>query len=131
MGGMIALSSTPPEVNKCATDIKADNILQEIRDKGILHAFTQAELEQPSPRKFVDGRPIYLSRRFNLPKKFGEVVLSDFGAAVRGDQKRNHDAQPNVYHSPEVMLKVDWSYPVDIWNIGVMVRPFALPSSAF
>ncbi|AEO68037.1 uncharacterized protein THITE_2050733 [Thermothielavioides terrestris NRRL 8126] len=116
----LALDYLHTECRFCATDIKADNILQEIRDKGILHAFTQAELEQPSPRKFVDGRPIYLSRRFNLPKKFGEVVLSDFGAAVRGDQKRNHDAQPNVYHSPEVMLKVDWSYPVDIWNIGVM-----------
>lgn len=50
-------------------------------------------------------------------------MLSDFGSAVRGDQRRNHDAQPNVYRSPEVMLKVDWSYPVDIWNVGVMVCP--------
>lgn len=50
-------------------------------------------------------------------------MLSDFGSAVRGDQRRNHDAQPNVYRSPEVMLKVNWSYPVDIWNVGVMVCP--------
>ncbi|KAJ5941708.1 protein kinase domain protein [Penicillium verrucosum] len=31
-------------------------------------------------------------------------VLSDFGSAVRGDE-RNHDVQPNVYRLPEVMLK--------------------------
>lgn len=102
-------------------DIKADNILQELVDKEILNSFTQSEIEFPSPRKFVNGAPIYVSRRFDRPKKFGDVVLSDFGSAVRGDQKRNHDAQPNVYRSPEVMLKVEWSYPVDIWNVGVMV----------
>ena len=61
------------------------------------------------------------SRRFDLPKVFGRAVLSDFGSAVQGDERRNHDAQPNVYRSPEVMLKTDWSYPVDIWNVGVMV----------
>ena len=48
-------------------------------------------------------------------------MLSDFGSAVQGDERRNHDAQPNIYRSPEVMLKTDWSYPVDIWNVGVMV----------
>lgn len=65
--------------------------------------------------------PVYASRRLYLPKVFGRAVLSDFGSAVRGDERRNHDAQPNVYRSPEVMLKTDWSYPVDIWNVGVMV----------
>lgn len=94
-------------------DIKSDNILQEIEDKSILQSFTQAELTNPSPRKIVNGLPVYASRRFCLPKVFGRAVLSDFGSAVRGDEKRNHDAQPNVYRSPEVMLKTDWSYPVD------------------
>jgi hypothetical protein len=45
-----------------------------------------------------------------------------FRLRCRGDQNRCHDAQPNIYRSPEVMLRVDWSYPVDIWNVGVMVR---------
>lgn len=102
-------------------DIKSDNILQEIEDKSILESFTQAELKSPSPRKIVNGLPIYASRRFDLPEAFGRAVLSDFGSAVRGDERRNHDAQPNVYRSPEVMLKTDWSYPVDIWNVGVLV----------
>ncbi|TID02790.1 Serine/threonine-protein kinase SRPK [Colletotrichum higginsianum] len=89
----------------------------------VLEAFARSELEDPSPRKFVDEAPIYKSRQFGRPKKFGDVVLGDFGAAVRGDRKRNHDAQPNVYRSPEVMLKTEWSYPIDIWNVGVMARP--------
>ena len=102
-------------------DIKADNILTGIEDRSILDTFVKAELEQPSPRKFVNNLPVYASRRFERPKIFGDVVLSDFGSAVRGDIRRNHDAQPDVYRSPEVMLKIDWSYPIDIWNVGVMV----------
>ncbi|KAL4899207.1 kinase-like domain-containing protein [Aspergillus multicolor] len=65
--------------------------------------------------------PVYASRRVESPHSFGRAVLSDFGSAVRGDEKRNHDAQPNVYRSPEVMLKTEWSYPVDIWNVGAMI----------
>ena len=102
-------------------DIKADNILQDIVDERILEAFTKAEMAAPSPRKFVDNGAIYASRTFELPRRFGGPVLSDFGAAVRGDVKRNHDAQPAVYRAPEVMLQAEWSYPVDIWNVGVMV----------
>lgn len=102
-------------------DIKADNILQDIVDERILEAFAKAEIAAPSPRKFVDNSPIYASRTFGLPRRFGGPVLGDFGAAVRGDVKRNHDAQPAVYRAPEVMLKAEWSYPVDIWNVGVMV----------
>jgi serine/threonine protein kinase len=102
-------------------DIKSGDILQEIEDKSIHKRLTQTELKSPSPRKIVNGFPAYASRRFDLPKLFGRVVLSDFGSAVQGDKRRNHDAQPNIYRSPEVMLKTDWNYPADIWNVGAMV----------
>jgi hypothetical protein len=102
-------------------DIKADNILIEIGDDGILEAFVEAELVAPSPRKFVDEAPDYASRRFGVPQRYGKVVISDFGCAVRGDVQRVHDAQPDVYRCPEVMLKTEWSYPADFWNVGAMV----------
>jgi len=95
--------------------------LQEIVDDRILEDFVKAEITTPSPRKFIEGHPVYRSRQFGLPTQFGGAVLSDFDTAVRGDKKRNHDAQPNVYRSPEVMLGTEWSYPVDIWNVGVMI----------
>jgi serine/threonine-protein kinase SRPK3 len=79
-------------------------------------------MEHPSPRKFVNNAPVYASRRFELPKDYGKVVLSDFGSAVHGDQRQIHDAQANVYRCPEVMLKTEWSYPADIWNVGCVVR---------
>lgn len=120
-GTFYKTSSTDVALTFILIDIKSDNILQEIEDKSILESFTQSELKSPSPRKIVNGLPVYASRRFDMPKVFGRAVLSDFGSAVRGDERRNHDAQPNVYRSPEVMLKTDWSYPVDIWNVGVMV----------
>ena len=69
-------------------DIKGDNILQEIEDHSILEGFTQSEIEHPSPRKFVDGVPVYASRRFKRPRTFGKAVLSDFGSAVPGDRER-------------------------------------------
>lgn len=103
-------------------DIKAENILIEIEDNTILENFVNTELASPSPRKLVNSTTVYASRRFGLPKSYGNVVLSDFGSIVKGDHRRTHDAQPNVYRSPEVMLSAEWNYPVDIWNVGAMVN---------
>lgn len=61
----------------------------------------------------------------------GRLVLGDFGTAVNGDQVWTVDAQPEVFRSPEVMLKMKWAYPIDIWNVGCMVRPFYLSIYGF
>jgi serine/threonine-protein kinase SRPK3 len=51
-------------------------------------------------------------------KDLGMPFLSDFGTAVPGNVSRTHNAQPSFYTFPEVMLKAEWSYPVDIWGLG-------------
>ncbi|RYN56439.1 hypothetical protein AA0114_g2775 [Alternaria tenuissima] len=117
----LALDYLHTEAKIIHTDIKADNILIEIEDQDILKAFVDAEMTTPSPRKVVDGKPIYATRQFGLPKEYGRVVLGDFGSAVRGDKPQIHDAQPDVYRCPEVMLKTEWGYPADIWNVGAMI----------
>ncbi|KAF2027039.1 kinase domain-containing protein [Setomelanomma holmii] len=121
----LALDYLHTEAKIIHTDIKADNILIEIEDQGILKAFVDAEMTSPSPRKVVDGKPIYATRQFGLPKEYGRVVLGDFGSAVRGDKPQIHNAQPDVYRCPEVMLKTEWGYPADIWNVGAMVPHLA------
>lgn len=114
------------------TDIKADNILMEIDDEGILDDFIKAKMEAPLPRKSVDDTDtntmtVYASRRFGRPRVFGLAVLGDFGSAVPGDEGRYHNAQPRSYRSPEVLLEAGWGYPVDIWNVGTMVWAPVLP----
>ncbi|KAJ5513879.1 hypothetical protein N7463_003431 [Penicillium fimorum] len=113
----LALDYLHSECQLVHTDIKGDNILQELEEMSILDKFTDSEIEDPS----AYYQPVYASRRFELPQNFGRAVLSDFGSAVRGNEKRNHDAQPTIYRSPEVMLKIEWSYPIDIWNVGTMI----------
>jgi serine/threonine-protein kinase SRPK3 len=38
-----------------------------------------------------DDALVYASRCLDQPKALGKAVLSDFGSAVRGDEKQNHD----------------------------------------
>ncbi|KAI4613317.1 uncharacterized protein J4E87_009964 [Alternaria ethzedia] len=101
----LALDYLHTEAKVIHTDIKADNILIEIEDQDILKAFVDAELTLPSPRKVVEGKPIYATRQFGIPKEYGRI----------------HDAQPDVYRCPEVMLKTEWGFPADIWNVGAMI----------
>lgn len=94
-----------------------------IRDDEVLTAFEEEELANPSPRKIVDGeRAIYLSCQFQIPKNWGGPVLCDFGSAVIGETEHIEDVQPDIYRAPEVILGSPWSYQIDIWNTGCMVR---------
>ncbi|KAL4884477.1 kinase-like domain-containing protein [Aspergillus karnatakaensis] len=118
---LLALDYLHTECKLIHTDIKPQNILLEITDPTILVNFTTAELETPSPRKIAGGMTVYVSRSFDQPRSYGRAVLSGFGAAVGGNKIQNHDAQSSIYRSPEIMLQAEWGYPVDIWNVGVMV----------
>lgn len=104
------------------SDIKADNIMFGIADDSVLRDFETNELQNPCPRKELDGRTIYTSREVRMPKNLGAPILCDFGSAVMGDEEHSEDIQPNIYRAPEVILQAPWSYNVDIWNVGCVVR---------
>ncbi|CAG8279482.1 unnamed protein product [Penicillium salamii] len=108
---LLALDYLHTECKLAHTDIKPDNIMQELNSTSILEKFVQDQIKKPSPRKIVGDGTIYLSRLLDPPKKFGRALLCDFGSAVQGEEERNHNAQPEIYRSPEVMLMANWSYP--------------------
>lgn len=107
-------------------DIKADNIMFAITDDAVFQAFEEGELRDPCPRKVVGGRTIYTSQALNIPSDWGAPVLCDLGSAVYGDVEHSEDIQPNIYRAPEMILEAPWTYSVDTWNVGCMVKPWDL-----
>jgi serine/threonine protein kinase len=109
------------------TDLKPDNIMMGLGDASILDRFVQHEVDHPSARKMPDnhGRIIYTSC-----SDFGEAPneaviasakITDIGLAAWGDEKNTKPIQSNAFMAPEVILQCGWSYPADIWNLGVML----------
>ncbi|KAK2804420.1 hypothetical protein FQN51_002062 [Onygenales sp. PD_10] len=101
-------------------DVKADNIMFGIADDAVFSDFEEDEIKSPCPRKELDGRTIYTSRKLRMPttNELGAPILCDFGSAVLGDKEHLEDIQPDIYRAPEVILEVPWTYSVDIWNVG-------------
>ncbi|KAH7014369.1 kinase domain protein [Microdochium trichocladiopsis] len=117
----LALDYLHRECNIIHTDIKADNIMFSISDTSVFTDFEEAEVREPSPRKELDGRTIYLSRILKSTGMVGPPVLCDFGSAVFGDTEHRECVQPHVYRAPEVTLEALWDYKIDIWNVGCMI----------
>lgn len=93
----------------------------EIEDEAVLQHFEDREVQDPSPRKEVDGRIIYQSRPI-MRSGAGAPILCDFGSAVVDEGEHTEDIQPNAFRAPEVILGVPWTSAVDIWNVACMVR---------
>lgn len=51
------------------------------------------------------------------------MLLSDFGEARIGPGPHAGDIMPLECRAPETLLYVGWSYPVDIWIVGLTVGP--------
>ena len=108
-------------------DIQARNILLRIEDLSVLQEIEESELTNPSARKISSETAIFESCRLQgtLDQWFGyksTPVLCDFGEARAGKSSHTDLIQPSVYRAPEVFLHLPWSEPVDIWNLGCMVR---------
>lgn len=106
------------------SDIKEENILLGLTDSSILEQLDTEEIASSSLYKTVNGYNIYRSINFGIPKRFGRPMLYDFSLARDGQIEHPHDIQPDPYRASEVILEMPCGYPVDIWNVGVMVRNF-------
>ena len=61
-----------------------------------------------------------MSRRLDFPPSFGPLVLSDFDFVRVGEEVNDEGIQPPMYQESKILLEMEWSYGVDIWNAGVM-----------
>lgn len=110
-------------------DLKLDNILVIFEDESVIEKFVQGQVENPMPRKLMDGWTIYLCHNdfgdFDGKPALRKISpkIMDFGLAEGGDQAgpRINPIQPDHCHAPEVLLGTGWSYSADIWNFGIMV----------
>jgi serine/threonine protein kinase len=98
-----------------------------LEDRTILEKSAQDEYEHPLPQGTRDDRSIYLSRNqfgqpSNIARVLGRVVITDFGFSVQGDGPHFGPISAESLRAPEVVLDAGWSYPADIWSLGVMVR---------
>ncbi|KAI9675959.1 MAG: hypothetical protein M1829_003197 [Trizodia sp. TS-e1964] len=86
----------------------------------VIHTEEQTE---PSARKVDGDKVVYQSQPFyrkgNL-RRFALPILSDFGEARIGDPHHGI-VQPDIYRAPEVVLGMEWTSKVDIWNVGVLI----------
>ncbi|KAM3549902.1 hypothetical protein ARSEF4850_008610 [Beauveria asiatica] len=102
----LALEYLHDECQIIHTDIKVDNIMFSIKDSSVFTEFEEEEMNNPCPRKEVEGRTIYTSRALKSTGLVGPPVLCDFGSAVFGDAQN---------------IETPWDYKIDIWNVGCMI----------
>ena len=50
-----------------------------------------------------------------------EIKVVDFGAACHENSKRFTYIQSRFYRSPEVILEMPYSYPIDMWSAGCVI----------
>ncbi|RWA08519.1 hypothetical protein EKO27_g6589 [Xylaria grammica] len=84
--------------------------------KGALEQVEEAEAKNPGPRKVMKDRTIYMSRV--LFGQVGALYLCDFGQARIGDEGSGN-AMPILLRAPEIILGMKWSYPIDMWSVGL------------
>ena len=98
-------------------------------DSTVLADFMHSQLENPMASKIdLTGRPVYQSRNDFGPLKSLRSIpqLVDFGLATRLEEDDDWGVWPiqaDHYRAPEVILGNGWQMEVDIWNLGVLVRP--------
>ncbi|KUL84813.1 hypothetical protein ZTR_07267 [Talaromyces verruculosus] len=115
------------------TDLQLKNLLLPAPDEESLSRFKDKQIASLLPRKVLDDRIIYTSP-FVFPPSDGLPFLCDFGEARRlppegSGQVLNEDIMPNPYRAPEVILKMNWDWRVDIWDVAVLAWDIVSPKT--
>ncbi|KAK1827511.1 CMGC protein kinase [Podospora conica] len=124
---LLALDVLHVQCNIIHSDIKEANIFAGFPNKKACKAFVKAELASPSKWKKVGQAsfPVYQTRKFDVapdPRKTYPAVLGDLLCSLDANNLVDtEDIQPMCFRAPEVNLGIPWSYPIDIWNLGVLV----------
>ncbi|KAL4815680.1 kinase-like domain-containing protein [Aspergillus spinulosporus] len=112
------------------TDMHPGNMLLGAYDNAIFQKLKEKEFASPVPRKQdSSGRTIYLSRLMRPTE--GPMLLSDFGEARIGQGPHGGDIMPLEYRAPETLLYVGWSFPVDVWSVGLTAWDLLEPKKLF
>ncbi|PYI21820.1 kinase-like protein [Aspergillus violaceofuscus CBS 115571] len=112
---------------KSVIHIQLNNLLLPAPSPAALSAFEEQELQRPAPRKILEDRTIYTTS--HLPAGDGLPLLSDPGEARFGDEDHSESIMPDYYRAPEVMLKSNWDYKVDIWSVGMVAWDLVSPNT--
>ncbi|KAH0284078.1 kinase-like protein [Aureobasidium namibiae CBS 147.97] len=111
------------------TDFQPNNVLVGIHDGSVLDQFAAMANKNPPPKKELPDRIIYASQPMPLTK--GLPFLTDFSEARFGSSMHTGIIMPNVYRAPEVILGMEWSYPVDIWSFAMTLWDLFQPERLF
>jgi hypothetical protein len=101
------------------SDVHPGNLSLGLNNNSLFKALEDNEFSHPVPRKELSDRTIYFSRL--MKPKVGPLLLSDFGEVRLGPGPHVGDIMPIMYRAPETLLCMQWSYPVDIWSVGLTV----------
>ncbi|PGH10044.1 CMGC/SRPK protein kinase [Blastomyces parvus] len=112
------------------TDIQGNNILFPIKDDVLFRHFEEAELKEPAPRKVLEDRTIFMTRR--IPPTPTVPIMTDFGdARLISKTQPGEFIMPHHYRAPEVILNMEWNDKVDIWSIAVLLWDLVSPGHLF
>jgi serine/threonine-protein kinase SRPK3 len=94
--------------------------LTEIEDEVSLKDIEEQESQNPSEPIIAHGVPVYRSRTPMLELS-GVPILTDLGQMRLAEPGNRDWWMSDLYRAPEVLLKLPWGFPVDVWSVGVMV----------
>ncbi|KAH0829835.1 hypothetical protein FOPE_10920 [Fonsecaea pedrosoi] len=77
--------------------------------------------DDPSIPVLTDRGLIYATRPMT-PELSGAPVVTDFGQMRPMLPLSTDWWMPDLDRAPEILLKLPWGFPVDVWSVGIMVR---------